>query len=111
MCAKEIDLLKRLSNSSLLLVDIHSTECMALAAPKTKLELLSVLHLKSGDNNWRSGVDASVIAWGHTPYGWILLPLRWPVIKPAVDWLYHKWANNRACKLGYIADSQAIEPK
>lgn len=111
LCAKEIDLLRHLTDSSLLLIDIHSADCTVLGAPKTTLELLSALHLKSADNHWHSGVDASVIAWGHTPYGWIFLPLRWPMIKPAINWLYYKWASRRACKLGYIADSQAIESK
>jgi predicted DCC family thiol-disulfide oxidoreductase YuxK len=111
LCAKEITLLKRFKDSSLHLVDIHSIGHTTIALTKTKVELLSVLHLKSSDNSWQSGVDASVTAWGHTPFGWILRPLRWPVIKTVVDWLYYKWADNRVCRLGYKDDTQVAESK
>lgn len=112
LCAKEITLLRRLKDSSLELIDIHSHEYGTLTVSKTDIELLSVLHLKQADNTWKTGVDASVTAWSHTSYGWLFLPLRWPLLKPVVDCLYQKWAHNRACKLGYKEDNnQAVGAK
>lgn len=101
ICSKEIKLLTRMKDPSLTLIDIHSEECSDAAVGKSALELLSVLHLKTADGKWLTGVDASVNAWRHTSIGWLLLPLRWPLIKPIVDRLYHKWASKRVCNLGY----------
>ena len=111
LCAKEITLLRRLKESSLELVDIHSREHELISCTKSKLDLLSVLHLKTSKGDWLYGVDASVSAWRHTSFGWILMPLRWPVIRPIVDRFYDNWANKRACKLGYRDDSQVVESK
>lgn len=98
-CAGEIRLLSRLKDSALDLVNIHDTQTQF--GDKTPHELLSVLHLKQSDGEWQLGLDATVSAWRHTSFGWLLLPLRWPLIRNIADWAYYRWADKRACRLGY----------
>lgn len=99
ICSKEIRLLQRMKSTSLRLIDIHSKECFDASGDKSTLELLNVLHLKTADEKWLVGVDATVKAWRHTSIGWLLIPLRWPLIKPVVDKFYNKWASQRVCNL------------
>lgn len=101
ICAKEIKLLNKLKSSTLELIDIHDHRFDDFAETKSRTQLLSVLHLKSYEQGWMTGVDASVMAWGHTPIGWLFKPLTWPFIKPLADRVYSNWANKRACDLGY----------
>lgn len=101
VCAHEINLLRRFSGNELELVDIHSAALEQLGIDKSAQELLTVLHLRSGEKHWLIGLDATVKAWSHTRIGWLLEPLRWPIIKPIADAFYLKWATRRVCKLGY----------
>jgi len=105
LCAKEIKLLARHKDSTLMLVNIHSDQKQQYAANFTDLELLSVLHLKTANGEWLKGLDATVSAWKHTKFGWLFTPLRWPIIAAGADWAYQKWANKRACDLGYCTKS------
>ncbi|MBX2848522.1 MAG: DUF393 domain-containing protein [Acidiferrobacterales bacterium] len=100
-CATEMRLLSRLKNQSLELVDIHDNANDSAFNSFTKNELLSVLHLKTYDGIWLKGLDATVRAWRHTYFGWLIMPLRWPLISKAADAIYYRWAENRACRLGY----------
>lgn len=106
LCSKEMTLLKRLKNSSLVLVDIHEEDSLGLMYPKTSNELLSVLHLKTAEQEWVTGIDASVMAWSHTKYGFLYKPLRWPILKQLSDYIYAIWARRRACKLGYCENDK-----
>lgn len=111
LCAKEISLLRKLKDASLELIDIHNDHYDSTLEGKVKGELLSILHFKTSKGDWLYGVDASLAAWQHTPYGWILMPLRWPLINIIVDRIYYKWANNRACRLGYKDDGHVVESR
>jgi len=96
LCAHEISVLKRLQTGNLDFVDIHQLD--ESDDPELKAGLLRILHLKVGDQ-WYKGVDATVRAWSHTPYGWLLKPLRWRLVRPYVDKLYSAWAKRRYAKL------------
>jgi len=98
-CAAEIKLLNRWKSPSLSLVDLNSTELKITEIEKS--EMLTVLHLKTFDGHWLKGVDAGIRAWRHTPFGWLLSPLRWPIISRIADAVYSRWAKRRACRLGY----------
>lgn len=100
-CAAEIQLLARLKNQSLSLVDIHKSNPEPQIISINKNELLSILHLQTDQGFWLKGLDATVRAWRHTHFGWIIMPLRWPLIKKLADTVYYRWAQNRACRLGY----------
>lgn len=100
-CSAEMRLLTRLKNQSLSLIDIHelTPDSPIFSIPKNNL--LSVLHLQTEQGIWLKGLDANVRAWRHTYFGWLMMPLRWPVLKKIADLIYYRWAQNRACRLGY----------
>lgn len=97
LCRHEIKWMARWANDSLILIDVHGTADL----PKEKSEFLKILHLQTASGEWKLGLDASVIAWRHTPIGFLFTPLRWPLIKPIADRLYNHWAKQRFCKLRY----------
>ena len=93
MCSKEIHLLKKFKNSKLELVDIWQVE---IDIPRFKL--LRILHMRTSDGTWLTGLDANVAAWKHTQFGFLFSFLRWPLIKPIVDNVYHYWVKKRWAK-------------
>jgi len=101
VCAHEIKLLQKLKRDSLTLIDIHSLNSKATDDDICRNALLAILHLKTSEGRWLKGLDATVQAWRHTPVGWLLAPLRWPLIKQVADKAYTFWAYKRICKLGY----------
>lgn len=104
LCAGEIKYLRRLKDNALELVDIHSPTFATHSEGLERKQMLAILHLKTDDNLWLRGLDATLRAWRHTRFGWLLSPLRWPGIKQIADWLYLRWARKRACRLGYSQD-------
>ncbi|HAU67804.1 MAG: DUF393 domain-containing protein [Arenicella sp.] len=109
MCSKEMKLLRRLKRAELRLEDIHKVDLnqwqlpsLDKTVPDHRTLFLSVLHLHTETDQWKTGLDATVAAWSYTPIGWLFRPLRWPLIKNIADYVYTKWAGNRACKLGYV---------
>ena len=101
LCSHEIKLLNRFKGANLKLVNIHNLSKDAKALDIDKNELLKMLHLRTKDGIWITGLDATVRAWRHTYFGWLLMPLRWPVVRNLTDSLYTKWANKRVCSLKY----------
>ena len=101
ICAHEISLLTRLKDDSLMLTDIHSSQFIEEQCEFAREEMLSILHLQTGQGIWCKGLDAMVVAWSHTWLGWAVKPLRWAGIRSVADRVYLFWAQNRACKLGY----------
>jgi len=97
ICAHEIKFLARFKDEKLQLIDIHSNNNQQ--HHKTKHELLAVLHLRTDKGVWLTGLNATVAAWQHTPFGIFFKMLRWPLIKQCSDWLYTKWASKRQCRL------------
>ncbi len=82
-------------------MDIYQSDFVEQYPEIPQKKLLSILHLKTIDGQWLLGLDAMVAAWRHTPFGWLLLPLRWPVIKPLSDAIYRRWARARVCKVTF----------
>ena len=89
-CSKEIRLLKKFKNSTLELVDIWQVE-----TDIPRFELLRILHMRTADGTWLTGLDANISAWKHTQFGFLFSPLRWPLIKPITNSIYHYWAYKR----------------
>lgn len=92
LCSREMRSLGKRKSSSLELVDIHSVKHLDAIQRKA---LLRRLHLRLPDGRWLIGVDASVRAWSHTRWGWLLKPLTWPVLGLLVRFVYHRWADRR----------------
>ncbi len=102
LCAHEINLLKKWQRGKLSLIDIHRASASQLAeVNRSQIELLSVLHLRTKSGDVLTGLDATARAWSHTVFGFLFALLRWPLIRPVADYVYQRWAVNRACKLGY----------
>ena len=93
LCAKEIQWLKKYNTGLLAFADIHQSPDAPSSTSKT--EMLQRLHLLTSEGIWVIGLDATVRSWSHTPYGCLLKPLRWPIIKPIADLLYQYWAIKR----------------
>ena len=93
ICSKEMCKLAEISDDNIELLDIHKLPDNFDGPSEEKL--LKVLHLKLPDGSWVRGLDANVIAWQHSKYGWLTKPLRWPVIKQISDWIYYRWAERR----------------
>lgn len=94
VCSKEMKLLNKLKNADLELTDLWQAN---VEIPQD--ELLRVLHLRTSNGNWLTGLDATVYAWRHTRLGFIFMPLRWPVLRQISDNIYSRWANKRFCKI------------
>ncbi|GAA5215037.1 DUF393 domain-containing protein [Corallincola platygyrae] len=101
MCSREIAFLKRHADEHLCFQDIHIGN---LPADVTKQQALEVLHLRSADGAWHKGINATLGAWSHTRYKWVVSPLRVSWLRPLFDRLYAAWANRRYCRLYQKAD-------
>lgn len=93
LCAKEIRFLQKKQTGQLAFADIHQYSAADLPAERS--DMLKRLHLQTADQQWQIGLDATVTAWAHTPYGWAFKPLRWPVVRNIADWFYRQWADRR----------------
>ena len=97
LCSREIRHLSRLADGGLAFQDIHHyLPDWGQPSPDT---LLRTLHLHRADGRWIKGVDATVQAWSHTRWGWLLKPLRWPLLASIADRLYAHWARRRYQRL------------
>lgn len=97
LCLAEMDRLRKLADDQLELVDIHSLPDTPGLPDRERL--LGTLHLKREGSGFLTGMDANVAAWGHTRYGWLWRPLRWPLIRNVTDAVYHRWARWRYQRL------------
>ena len=89
-------MLAKMKSDELELVDIHGLSATDIP-PRN--ELLEVLHLKTRDGEWVTGVDASVRAWSSTRMGWLWKILKLPLISPVAKYIYAIWAKRRYVKL------------
>jgi predicted DCC family thiol-disulfide oxidoreductase YuxK len=104
LCLREVRILKKLSGDGLALADIHSSADQP--GEPTQLLKLTVLHLKTAQGEWLTGVDATVRAWSHTRFGFLFKTLRWPLIGVLADWCYGIWARRRYTRLYGCVDCQ-----
>lgn len=93
LCRAEITKLQSQSDNSLCLINIQHMEHGVTTDQQQpdKAQLLELLHLKTPEGQWLTGLEANVAAWQHTPYGkyWRLLLL--PPIKPIALLAYRVW--------------------
>ena len=92
LCSYEMRHLRALKSDGLSLVDLH--EASELNSQQ-RHAMLQALHLQRVDGSWLLGVEASIEAWSYTAWGWLLKPLRWPLLAPAIDRIYTAWAQRR----------------
>ena len=96
LCSAEMKQLTKHKSDQICLVDIHQG---TLPPGKSTEDLLTVLHFKTADGQWLTGLDATVAVWAGTGLGKILSVLRWPLIKPVADGAYNMWARKRYARL------------
>ena len=96
LCRREMAWLARLKRESLNLVDIHG---LGDATPLPRRDMLEVLHLRTSDGLWVTGVDATVRAWRHTPIGLLWQWLAWGPVRPMASRVYRRWAAQRYARL------------
>lgn len=94
LCSKEISLLKKLINESIIFADIHTLSSNDANTP-TREALLRRLHLKQTSGEWLIGLDANVAVWSYTKYGFLFKILRWPILRNIADSVYASWADKR----------------
>ncbi len=97
LCSAEMSKLKQRAGNGLQMVDIHKlADDTSLPARSTMLERL---HMQTQDGSMLIGLDANVAAWQHTRIGFLWRWLRWPLVKPVVDFVYNGWARVRYRRL------------
>ncbi len=104
---REVRLLERLADGQLRMTNLHE----APAAPDEpgRLAMLKNLHLRTGDDEWLTGVDATVRAWSHTRWGFLFKALRLPFIGTLADATYQYWARKRFQHLYGCAKCMDVE--
>jgi len=89
LCTAEMDRLRNLADSDLLLRDIHELRDDTLPC---RDDMLRTLHLRSAEGDMLTGIDANVAAWQHTRMGFFWRWLRWPLVRPIAEKVYGRWA-------------------
>ena len=89
LCTAEMDRLRNVADSGLLLHDIHELPDDSLPS---RDDLLRTLHLRTAEGQLLTGIDANVAAWQHTRMGRYWHWLRWPLVRPIADKIYGRWA-------------------
>lgn len=98
VCRREMAMLTRWKDNDLALIDIHALPGNGEELPPRDT-LLRILHLRTAEGEWLTGVEASVRAWRHTALGGLWSVLRWPLIRTVVERVYQRWAARRFEKL------------
>ncbi len=94
LCRAEIGKLERHSRENLCLVDIHQMD--GDESVPDRETLLARLHLRTGDGQWLTGLDANIRAWHHTPFRGLWRVLGWPLVRPFSNAAYELWLRWRA---------------
>ncbi|MBT8070841.1 MAG: DUF393 domain-containing protein [Gammaproteobacteria bacterium] len=107
LCMREVRLLERLADGHLRMINLH--EVPSAPGEPGQLEMLKNLHLRTGDDEWLTGVDATVRAWSHTRWGFLFKALRLPFIGTLADATYQYWARKRFQHLYGCAKCMDVE--
>lgn len=99
LCTREIRTLRRLQDGQLAFRDIHQLSDSELPAEMNREQLLRRLHALDSRGQWHRGLEATVLSWSHTRWGWLFRPLLWPPLRPLTKRLYRRWADRRYCNL------------
>ncbi|WP_461538389.1 thiol-disulfide oxidoreductase DCC family protein [Spongorhabdus nitratireducens] len=68
----------------------------ALHYPELDLQALDeLIHARLGDGSILTGMDATQAAWHAVGRGWLMVPLRWPLIRYIADAGYRLLARHR----------------
>lgn len=96
LCVKEMtQLAKKDKHDYLAFYDINQ-DALAVEQPDIDFDKANAyLHAKDATGKIITGLDVTYLAWKLVGRGYLIAPLRWPVIKIFADKLYLLFANNR----------------
>lgn len=96
LCVKEM---KQLANKDkhgfLIFYDINQPQLATEHPDIDFAEANAFLHAKTSGGNIITGLDVTYQAWRLVGKGWMIAPLRWPLVKTLADKIYLMFANNR----------------
>ncbi|BDX08169.1 thiol-disulfide oxidoreductase DCC family protein [Planctobacterium marinum] len=99
LCVKEMrHLMKADSQHKIQLADINAPDFTTRFPEVSHQAAMSKLHGYLEDQSSKTlvtGLDVTYHAWRLVGKGWLIAPLRWPVIKVIADYCYLKFAKNR----------------
>ena len=98
LCMKEINLLRRIGDADLRLIDVHGLENPGSWPGVPREHLLQRLHLLDDEGIYRTGLHATVQTWCHTPFGFVFRLLLIPGVRSLAEAAYGRWAERRYCQ-------------
>ena len=110
LCAREIDHLSRLDKAGkLAFVDIQQ-EGFARSYPHIDPDAAStILHADTSDGELLLGLDVTYRAWSLVGRGFLIAPLRWPVVRWFADKAYLWFARNRYKVSGWLTGQERCD--
>lgn len=107
LCVAEMSRLRKLDNKGVIrLVDVQQQEQMANFSEINKESALNILHGIDDNGRILKGLDVTCLAWHLVGRGWLVAPLRWPLVKGIADRVYLWFAPNRYRISGLLTGRQ-----
>ncbi len=96
LCVAEMkSLAKKDKQHRMKLVDVHEEGALDDYPQINKAAALIRLHAIDEHNQVLVGLDVTHKAWQLVGRGWLIAPLRWPLVRIGADWLYLLFAKHR----------------
>ena len=96
LCQREIAWLKgRTDSDAVTFEDITQLDPSTGFQEKSRETLMSEIHAQLPDGQWIRGMEVFRRLYRHAGLGFLLVPTRWPILKPLFDGLYTLFARNR----------------
>ncbi|PJE79213.1 hypothetical protein CI610_01832 [invertebrate metagenome] len=100
LCMKEVHWLQSRNQHHRLLLEDITSENFRERFPDLDVDALDrFLHVRLGNGDMLKGVDATWAVWSSVGRGWVIAPLRWPLLAYLADACYALFAAYRH-KLG-----------
>lgn len=103
LCRREIGFYQRIaSKQAVTFVDLTDHPDVLVKDGVDRLDALRILHVRKGEQQLVTGVDAFRAIWSAIPpFGILAFLTGLPLIRPVVEWAYARFAERRFKRLGY----------
>ncbi|MCY7295336.1 DUF393 domain-containing protein [Alteromonas sp. a30] len=96
LCVSEMKSLTRQdTRNALRLIDVQKEGALSDYPFISRDAALTVLHGIDANGHLVKGLDVTYLAWKAIGKGWMIAPLRWPIVRLVADWVYVKFATHR----------------